>query len=139
METGRVSGILLEDLIEFYLGGREEKTLSNYNGAFQYVWAYGSEIRRSLFFWGEGELASLMVRISRDKKGENFLKKCSAVVTLLLELAGFDSLVGGSVLKMVKKSAIKKMNANKERKVRRGATLEDISKMIREIFIKKKH
>ena len=138
METGRISSISVEDLIQFYLGSREEKTYETYNGAFKYVWAYGSEIRRSVFFWGEGELAGLMVKIVKNKKGENFLKKCSAVVTLLWELAGFGSLGGGSVLRMIKKSAIKRMNVYKERRIRRGANLEDISRMIKEIYIKRK-
>ena len=139
METGKISSISVEDLSHFYLGGREEKTYETYNGAFKFVWAHGIEIRRSVFLWGEGELAGLMVKMVKKKKGESFLKKCSAVVTLLLELAGLGSLVGGSVLRMIKNSAIKKMNMYKEKRVRRGATLKDISKFIKEIYIEKKN
>ena len=132
--TGKINNVSEEDLIQFYLGGREENTYENYKGAFNFIWKYSSEIKRSVFCWGEGEFAGLLIKITKYKKGENFLKKASAVVTLLLELAGVGSL-GGSVLKLIKKAAIKKMNAYKERRTRRGANLEDIAKMIKEIYI----
>ena len=114
-------------------------TYENYNGAFKFTWEHGVEINRSVFLWEEGEWASLMVKMVKKKKGESFLKKCSAVVTLLLELAGFASLVGGSFLRMIKNTAIKRMNEYKEKRVRRGATLRDISKFIKEIYIEKKN
>ena len=70
---------------------------------------------------------------------KSFLKKSSAVVTLIRELAGVGKLVGGSVLRMIKNTAIKEMNKYKKRYVRRGATLKDISEFVKEIYIKKKN
>ena len=134
IETGRISNISETDLVQFYLGGREENTYKNYEGVFGFIWKYSKEIKRSVFEWGEGEIAGLLIKIVKNKKGENFLKKASAVITLLLELAGVGSL-GGSVLKFIKKAAIKKMNVYKERNTRRGASLEDVAKMIKVIYI----
>jgi integrase len=43
--------------------------------------------------------------------------------------------VRGNVLKSIKKAAIKKMNSGKELRNRRGASLEDIARMIKMIYI----
>ena len=125
-------------MVQFYLGGREEDTYKNYEGAFRFIWHYSKEIRRSVFGWGEGEIAGLFVKIVKVKKGESFLRKVSAVITLLLELAGVG-FVRSNVLKSIKKAAIKKMNTFKELRTRRGASLEDVAKMIKSIYIEGRH
>ena len=43
----------------------------------------------------------------------------------------------GDVLKMVKKAAVKKMNVKKEKPLeRKGTSLEDVEKMVKNIYLK---
>ena len=43
-----------------------------------------------MFEWDEGEVVGLMVKIAKEQKGENFMKKASAVVNMLFEAAGME-------------------------------------------------
>ena len=90
VETGRLRGIGEDDFASFYLEGRADSTMKNYNGAFRFVWSHTQEIGRSVFDWGEGEVAGLLVRIAKEGKGENFMRKASAVVNMLFEVAGME-------------------------------------------------
>ena len=83
-------GIGEDDFASFYLEGRADSTMKNYNGAFRFVWSHTQEIGRSVFDWGEGEVAGLLVRIAKEGKGENFMRKASAVVNMLFEVAGME-------------------------------------------------
>ena len=137
VETGRVKGIGKNDFSSFYLEGRAEKTVKNYGGVFRFVWTHAQEIGRGVFEWDEGEVAGLMVKIAKEQKGENFMKKASAVVNMLFEAAGMEGPTKGEVLKLVKKAAVKKMNVLKEKPLeRKGTNLEDIEKMVEKIYLK---
>ena len=109
-----MKGIGKEDLANFYSEGRAENTVKNYGGAFNFVWSHAKEIGRFVFEWNEGEVAGLMVKLAKEEKGENYMKKISAVVNMLFEAAGLEGPTKGDVLKMVKKAAVKKMNVKKE-------------------------
>ena len=84
MQTRRIRGISVAD----YLHGREERTLANYRAACRVVWHHADTLGISVFQWGEGELAGLVVQLVREGKGENMMKKVSAVVNMLHEAAG---------------------------------------------------
>ena len=132
-----MKGIGKEDLASFYLEGRAENTVKNYGGAFKFVWSHAKVIGRFVFEWDEGEMAGLMVKLAREEKGENFMKKTSAVVNMLFEAAGLEVPTRGDVLKMVKKAVVKKMNVKKEKPLeRKGTSLEDAEKMVRKIYLK---
>ena len=137
VESGKVKGIGKEDLASFYLEGRAENTMKNYAGAFRFVWVHAKSIGRSVFEWGEGEMAGMMVKLAKEEKGENMMKKTSAVVNMLFEAAGIEGPTKGDVLKMVKKAAVKKMNLKKEKPLeRKGTSLEDVERMVKEIYLK---
>ena len=124
-------------MANFYLEGRAENTIKNYGGAFRIVWSHAKEIGRFVFDWGEGEVAGLMVRLAREGRGENMMKKASAVINILFEAAGLEEPTKGEVLKMVKKAAVKRMNAEKQKPLeRKGTNLEDVEKMVKEIYLK---
>ena len=114
VKSGRLKGIGKEDLANFCWEGRAENTVKNYGGAFKFVWSHAKVIGRFLFEWDEGEVAGLMVKLAKEEKGENYMKKISAVVNMLFEAAGLEGPTKGDVLKMVKKAAVKKMNVKKE-------------------------
>ena len=85
VKTGWVKGIGEDDFTIFYLEGRAENTVRNYGGAFRFVW--------SVFEWGKGEVAGLMVKIAKEEKGENFMKKSLAVVNMLFKASGIHQRV----------------------------------------------
>ena len=132
-----MKGISAQDYIDFYLKGREESTIRNYGGAFQIVWNHADKIGNSIFEWGEGEVAGLVVKLAKEKKGENLVKKCSAVVNMIFEVAGLEEPTKGGTLKMIKKSAIKMMNLKKNKPLKReGTSLEDVEIMVKEIYMR---
>ena len=55
VESGGLKGISARDYAEFYVKGRAEATIKNYEGAFRVVWKHAQEIGRSVFDWKEGE------------------------------------------------------------------------------------
>ena len=64
------------------------------------------------------------------------VKKVSAVVNMLNEAAGIQTPTKGATLKMCKKTAVKRINMAKgPGRVRRGTTAEDLSLMIRKIYL----
>ena len=74
-----------------------------------------------------------MIKISKEKKGDNMLKKCSAVVSMVFNAAGLYAPSQGHALKAIKKE----MNMAKGgKKRRRGTGLEDIMVIIRDIYRK---
>ena len=137
VESGGLKGIEAGDFAEFYVKGRAEATIKNYEGAFRVVWKHAQEIGRSVFDWKEGEVAGLVVKLAREEKGENLMKKVSAVINMLFEAAGLEEPTKGEAVKMVKKAAVKRMNVNKERSLeRKGTSLKDIEWMVKEIYVK---
>ena len=136
VESRSIRGISVEDFTEFYLGGRESKTIAGYEGAFKWVRRYAKQCNSALLEWGEGEVAGLVVQLTREKKGENLMKKCSAVINLLSEAMGKEAPTKSGALKMVKKTAVKVMNKEKQRrKEKKPMTVELMAKMIKEIFL----
>ena len=68
-----------------------------------------------------------MVKLAREERGENVIKKTSAVFNILFEAAGMEEPKKGEAIKMVKKGVVKKMNIKKEKPLeRKGTILEDI-------------
>ena len=119
------------------MNGRAESTIRNYGGAFAIVWRHAEELGRSVWEWKEGEVAGLMVKLAREERGENVMKKTSAVINILFEAAGMEEPTKGEAIKMVKKGAVKMMNIKKEKPLeRKGTSLEDIEIMVREIYMK---
>ena len=138
VETRRLKGISADDFASFYVGGRAESTMKNYGGAFRFVWSHAQEIGRGVFEWGEGEVAGLMVKMAKEGKGENFMRKSSAVVNMLFKAAGMEGPTKGEVLKVVKKAVVKKMNVEKEKPLeRKGSKLADVEKMVEKIYLKR--
>ena len=96
VETGRMTGVSVEDYTEFYLGGRGVKTLANYESAYKVLMGHAADIGTSVFPWGEGEIVGLVCKITKEKNGENMMKRCNAVVNMLFEAAGFEAPTKGA-------------------------------------------
>ena len=137
VESGDIKGISAEDFTDFYLGGRDSKTITGYEGAFKLVRNFARECDTAVFDWGEGEVAGMVVRLAKDKKGENMLKKTSAVVNMVCEAYGKEAPTKSGALKLVKKTAVKRMNKEKERRTsKKPMTMRMMEKMIKEIYLK---
>ena len=120
-----MKGIDVKDFAEFYMNGRAENTIKNYGGAFVIVWRHAEEIGRSVWEWMEGEVAGLMVKLAREERGENAMKKTSSVINILFEAAGMEEPTKGEAIKMVKKGVVKRTNIKKEKPLeRKGTSLE---------------
>ena len=63
VEAKQLTGVAADDLAAFYIGGRAEGTYATYSVAFKKVWEHGRVIGRSVFRWGEGEVAGLLVLV----------------------------------------------------------------------------
>ena len=61
VERGELRGVAADDLVSFYVGGRAPGTFATYNVAFRKVWEHAGAIGCSVFRWGQGELAGLLV------------------------------------------------------------------------------
>ena len=112
-------------------------TLAVYKAAFKVVLDHVKDMGVSIFQWGEGEVMGLVVKLAKEK-GENMIKSCSAVVNMVFEAAGLEAPTKGSSLKKVKVTAVKMMNAAKEKKVKKTMMNKDVSKMIRMIYLEGK-
>ena len=133
-----MTGVTAEDYTEFYLGGRGVSTFAGYRSAYKMVLGHAKDIGTSVFHWGEGEVVGLVVKIAKEKKVENMMKKCSAVVNMLFEAAGLEAPTKGASLKKVRVTALKMMNATKRKKVKKAMSIEEVSKMIRVIYLEER-
>ena len=70
--------------------------------AFQKFWVYGIEIGKLPFWWDDLEFAGHLVLLNETEASANMIKQASAVMTLLKELVGLETVVGSSVAKSVK-------------------------------------
>ena len=133
MESGELSGIACDDLAEFYLGGRASGTFATYNAAFKRVWQYSKVLGRSVFLWGEGEVAGLLVKAGRCGVTENMIKQMMAVINTIFEAMGRESPTKGQVVAQVKRCALKnKVSTKKISRDYMGMT--DIRKLCLELF-----
>ena len=118
-------------------GARVASTMKTYNGAFKMVMDQVGKLNKSIFRWKEGEVAGMMIMVDKEGKGEEMMKKVSAVVNMLFEVAGLVSPTKSETLKAIKKTAVKNMNQMKEVSFkRRGLTLEDMEVFIKEIYLR---
>ena len=112
-ERGELSGVKVDDMIEYNVGGRAASTLSTYAAAFKKVWAYAEEIGVSLFRWGEGEMMGMMIGLEKEGAAENKIKQVSAVVSLVFECMGKESPNKSALVLKVKKTCVKRCNERK--------------------------
>jgi hypothetical protein len=133
VERGDLLGVSGDDLVEFYTSGRAGGTFATYSTAFRKVWEHSMEIRCSIFQWGEGEVSGLLVKAGRIGVSENMIKQMMAVINIVFEVMGRESPTKGQVVAQVKKCAVK-MRAPTKKILRDRMRMEDIRKLIRELF-----
>ena len=138
MESGRLTGVKPEDLVEFYLGSRASGTLKTYEVAFRKVWSYAGRIGISVFRWGDGEVTGLLVWLDKEGVAENMVKQALAAVNVLFECMGRESPTKSDLVSKVKKTCMKRSNERKQQKAvsreREGTTLRDVRKMVEALY-----
>ena len=87
--------------VDMYLAGRAKRTFPTYNMTFWKLWVHGLEIGKLPFWWNEIEFAGHLVLLNENKASLNMIKQASAVMTLLKELVGLETVVGSSVAQNV--------------------------------------
>ena len=132
VESGELTGVDADDLAAFYIGGRAEGTYSTYSVAFRRVWEHGRAIGRSVFRWGEGEVAGLLVKAGKAGASENGVKQLMAVINLLFEVMGCESPTKGAMVCQVRKGALK-MKAPVVKRNREMLRVEDMKSIIADL------
>ena len=141
VERGELLGVKVEDLVDHYLGSRASSTLGTYAAAYRRVVKHMSETGVSLFRWGEGEVMGLMFELGKEGAAENKLKQVLAVVALVFECMGRVSPTKSALVLQVKKTCLKRCLERKAAAAkpvvakRVGCTLEDMRKMIKDIYV----
>ena len=134
-------GVKVEDLVDHYLGSQASSTLGTYAAAYRRVVKHMSETGVSLFRWGEGEVMGLMFELGKEGAAENKLKQVLAVVALVFECMGRVSPTKSALVLQVKKTCLKRCLERKAAAAkpvvakRVGCTLEDMRKMIKDIYV----
>ena len=103
--------------VDMYLAGRAKRMFPTYDMAFQKLWVHGVEIGKLPFWWDDLEFAGHLVLLNETDASANMIKQASAVMTLLKELVGLETVVGLSVARNVKRGCIK---AAVDRAAKRG-------------------
>ena len=75
--------------------------------AFRKIWVHGAEIGKLPFWWSDMDFAGHLVQLNENEASVNMFKQVSAVMTLLKELVGLETVVGSSIVKTVKRGCIK--------------------------------
>ena len=122
-----------EKFVDLYLAGRSKRTFPTYDMAFRKIWVHGKEIGKLPFWWSDMDFAGHLVLLNDNKATVNMFKQASAVMTLLKELVGLDTVVVSSVVKIVKRGCVKAAGdrvAKKGKKERTVMTLDHVRLLI---------
>ena len=94
---------------------------------------HGAEIGKLPFWWSDMDFAGHLILLNENKASVNMIKQSSAVMTLLKELVGLETVVGSSIVKTVKKGCFKAAGdrvAKKGKKERTVMTLDHMRLLI---------
>ena len=122
-----------EKFVDLYLAGRSKRTFPTYDMAFRKIWVHGIEIGKLPFWWSDMDFAGHLILLNENEASVNMFKQASAVMTLLKELVGLDTVVGSSVVKIVKRGCVKAAGdrvAKKGKKERTVMTLDHVRLLI---------
>ena len=129
VEVGDLTGVAADDLVEYYLGSWAQNTLAIYKVALGRVLDFGEKIKKSVFLWGQGEVAGLLVELGKGGATENMVKQGMAVVNICFEAMGKESPTKESLVARVKKTALKRRGVTKKVE-RKTMKLEDLEQMV---------
>ena len=115
MEPGR--------FLDMYLAGRSKRTFLTYDMVFRKMWVHGAEIGKLPFWWSDMEFAGHLILLNKNEASVNMIKQASAVMTLLKELVGLETVVGSSIVKNVKRGCIKAAGYRATKKGKRERTV----------------
>ena len=128
-----------EKFVDLFLAGRSKRTFPTYGMAFRKIWVHGAEIGKLPFWWSDMDFAGHLVLLNEIEVLVNMIKQASAVMTLLKELVGLDTVVDSSIVKTVKRGCVRAAGdrvAKKGKKERTVMTIDHI-KLLMGKFYKK--
>ena len=128
-----------EKFVDLFLAGRSEKTFPTYEMAFRKIWVHGAEIGKLPFWWSDMDFAGHLVLLNEIEASVNMFKQASAVLTLLKELVGLETVIGSSIVKTVKRGCIKSARdrvARKGKKERTVMTIDHVKLLIGRFYKK---
>ena len=122
-----------ERFVDMYFAGISKKTFPTYDMAFWKIWVHGAEIGKLPFWWSDMDFAGHLILLNENEASVNMIKQASAVMMLLKELVGLDTVVSSSIVKIVKKGCVKAAGdrvAKKGKKERTVMTLDHVRFLI---------
>merc|ERR1712082_590594 len=128
-----------EKFVDLYLAGRSRRSFPTYDKAFRKIWVHGKEIRKLPFWWSDMDFAGHLVLLNEIEASVNMFKQASAVLTLLKELVGLETVICSSIVKTVKKGCIKAERdrvAGKGKKERTVMTIDHVKLLIGRFYKK---
>ena len=102
-----MTGVSPMDLVEVYLRGWAQSTLSAYGSAYQDIMRYSSGLGKHWCRWGSGEVSAFLINGSNHSP--NSIKKLLAVLLLLFGCCDKSSLAIGLLVTKVKVGVLKNM------------------------------
>ena len=122
-----------EKFVDLFLAGRSKRTFPTYNMAFRKIWVHSAEIGKLPFWWSDMDFAGHLALLNENEASVNMFKQASAVMTLLKELVGLDTVVSSSIVKTVKRGCVKAAGdrvAKKGKKERTVMTIDHVKLLI---------
>ena len=96
-----------EKFVDLFLAGRSKKTFPTYEMAFRKIWVHGAEIGKLPFWWTDMDFAGHLVLLNELEASVNMIKQASAVMTLLKELVGLETVTSSGIVKTIKRGCFK--------------------------------
>ena len=100
------SNIDLAVFVQYYLGGRAGGTFSTDGQAFGKLWLDAKETGKSLFQWTELDYCGYLLLLDMMEASKNQIKQAGAVFSVLMEVAGLETVTGSKLVGVVKKSCM---------------------------------
>ena len=126
-----------EKFVDHYLAGRSRNTFPTYKMAFRKLWMHWNEIGKLVFWWNDLEFAGHLVLLNENKASVNMFKQASAVMTMMKELVGLETVTNSRIVQNVKRGCLKDA---KERAARKGKhertvmTLDHVRLMMKKLY-----
>ena len=87
-----------EKFVDHYLAGSSRNTFLTYEMAFRKLWVHGNEIGKLVFWWNDLEFAGHLVLLNENEASVNMFKQASAVMTMIKELVGLETVTNSRIV-----------------------------------------
>ena len=120
--------------MEAYWNGRSKGTLTQYSSSYRKWIKYLKERGAKKIELDELSVSHYLVHLGDHNSGVSSMNQFGAMIALLREAKGLDSLATSGLIRQVKKSSIKKVNGKKKRKIRMTMKKKHMNLMLKAVY-----